>query len=129
MISGRLMDEIFKLESKYKSTLTHMLEIGNDVVFFFNHFNYNLIDSKAACIFAGDFLKSFGVDGILDSFWEKDLELKKEELIEKISIIQGILDQQGLRASVDEKYRWLNSFIDYQLGKENPLGFKDFSKI
>jgi|GEM_PF-4023313 len=56
-------------------------------------------------MFAADFLKSFGVDGILDSFLEKDLELKKEELIEKRSIVQGILDQQGLSASVDEKYR------------------------
>lgn|GEM_PF-3686094 len=34
MISDRLMDEIFKLDSKYKSMLTHMLEIGNDGVFF-----------------------------------------------------------------------------------------------
>jgi len=129
MASDALMGEIFKLGRKYKSSLGYMLELGNDGIFFFNHFNYNIIDSKVSDMFSKDFLSLLGFEGLMESFYDIDIKKKNEELNKKKAIAESKLFGLEPNGSVAEKYKWFISFIDYQLGGENPLGFRDFSKI
>lgn len=127
--STGLMKKVFALGEQYKSSLSYMFEIGEDEIFFFNHFNYNLIDAKASDIFAEDFLKSLGFDGLMESFEENDNERKIAELQEKRAIAEAKLHVEGLESRVEDKYKWFVAFCDYQLGKGNPLAFRNFSEI
>ena len=126
ILSDNLITEIEKIKLSNAEDIELMLVKDQDGEVFFNHFNYNLLDSKYADKMIEQVIKVLGTPGILDeTFLEKDTKNKIKELLIIKNKVDSILEQ-NLEESIKNKYYWLLDFINFELGLEHN---RKYSKI
>jgi len=133
IISEKLIKEIKKIESLRIEELDYMIIIDNSETMFFNHFNYNLIDSRFIdkMLSNNPLFKSF--QGIIDKSYEEldeEEKIKSLKKIKEISTLEIVNAQKesdsGKRDSIINKHRWLIDFIDFELKISNKHEFKTY---
>lgn len=124
--SDTLIQHSIEFSESHAADLDYMLVRDEEGTAFFNHFNYNLIDSQFTDKMVADIMKSTGIDGIFDeTFEEKDLRDKEETLV-KIKELCKIEIEAAESDSVKSKHIWLTEFIDFELNGTNKRGFETF---